>query len=150
MAIIKHIKRCVLKFRDGDYDNVLRSIPLVPAIVAIVLFAVDVHRYKKNSALQHAKHTPSLILDVIALTFISATILWALIWCTILRQTQTQIRSWVVPAVDGLLSTALLSLADPTLSLRSSKVNCPKLLDECSNTALNLMSGAGGMLILTS
>jgi hypothetical protein len=150
MAIIKHIKSCVLKFRDGDYDNVLRSIPLVPAIVAIVLFAVDVHRYKKNSALQHAKHTPSLILDVIALAFISATILWALLWCTILRQTQTQIRSWVVPAVDGLLSTAVLSLADPTLSLRSSKVNCPKLLDECSSAALNLMSGAGGMLILTA
>jgi len=150
MAIIKHIKRCVLKFRDGDYDNVLRSIPLVPAIVALVLVAVDVHRYKKNSALQHAKHTSSLILDVIALAFISAAILWALLWCTILRQTQTQIRSWIVPAVDGLLSSALLSLADPILSLRSSKGNCPKMLDECSNTALNLMSGAGGMLILAS
>jgi hypothetical protein len=150
MAIIKHIKRCVLKFRDGDYDNVLRSIPLVPATVALVLFAVDIHRYKKNSALQHTKKTPHLILDVIALAFISATILWALIWCTILRQTQTQIRSWVVPTVDGLLSTALLSLADSTLSIRSSKGNCSELLDECSNTALNLMSGAGGMLILTS
>jgi hypothetical protein len=150
MAIIKHIKRCVLKFRDGEYDNDLRSIPLVPAVVALVLFAVDAHRYKKNSALQHAKHTPSLILDVIALAFISATILWALIWCTILRQTQTQIRSWVVPTVDGLLSTALLSLADSTLSTRSSKGNCSELLDECSNAALNLMSGAGGMLILTS
>jgi len=89
MAIIKHIKRYALKFRDGDYDTVLRSIPLVPAIVALVLFAVDVDRYKKNSAFHHAKHTPSLILDVIALAFVSATIFWALMWCTILRHTQT-------------------------------------------------------------
>jgi hypothetical protein len=148
MAIIKYMKRYVLKFRDGDYDTVLRAIPLVPAIIALVLFAVDVDRYKKTSALHHAKHTPSLILDVIALAFVSVTILWALMWCTILRHTQTQIRTWVVPAVDGLLSMALVSLADPTLSIRSSKVNCSKLLDECSNTALNLMSGAGGMLIL--
>jgi hypothetical protein len=150
MAIIKHMKRYLLKFRDGDYDNVLRFIPLVPATVALVLFAVDFHRYKKNSALHHAKHTPSLILDVIALVFVSATILWSLMWCTILRQTQTQIRSWVVPAVDALLTTALLGLADPTMSVRSSKANCSKLLDECSNAALNLMSAAGGMLILAA
>jgi hypothetical protein len=150
MAIIKHMKRYALKFRDGDYDTVLRSIPLIPAIIALVLFAVDVDRYKKNSALYHATHTPSLILDVIALAFVSAAILWSLMWCTILRQTQTQIRSWVVPAIDGLLSVALLSLADSTLSMRSSKANCSKLFDECSNAALSFMSGAGGMLILTS
>jgi hypothetical protein len=135
------------KFIEGRYDHVLRPLPLLPAVPTLALFAVDLHRYERYSALHHAHHPPSLILDAIALAFVGLTILWALIGLTTGRY--GQMRPWFFAFMDFLLSTAALGLADTTFSLRNS-TNCFRPLGECTTSVRSIMQAAGALLIITS
>jgi hypothetical protein len=141
----------------GDYDKVLRALPLLTVVPALVLVGVDLdlHRYyitATHSRPSRVRQRPSsLILDAVSLALVSLDMLWALAW-TILggryRQ-KMELRAWTF-CLDLLLLVAVLGLGDTTLAMRSSKTNCSSLLRECSNSALGIMRAAGALLIVTS
>jgi hypothetical protein len=137
------------KYVRGDYDKVLRTVPLLTAVPALVLVAVDLHRYTTNRKPSRVQRPSSLILDALLLGFVSLDILWALAWTIGGRYRQIESRAWTF-CVDLLLLVAVLSLGDTTLAIRSSKTNCSSLLGECSDGALGIMRAAGALLIVTS
>jgi hypothetical protein len=149
MALNRKLEPYHKKCLQGDYDNLLRSLPLFTAVPALVLVAVDLHRYTENSKLHHVQRHSSLILDAILLAFLSLDILWALVWNIICRYRKIELRAWIF-CVDLLLLTAVLSLGDTALSMRSSKKNCSNVLGECNDTALAIMRAAGALVIITS
>jgi hypothetical protein len=81
------------KYLRGDYDNLVRTLPLLTAVPAVALVAVDLHRYTKNSKLSHVQRPSSLILDAILLAFLSLDILWALVWKIGCRYRQIELRA---------------------------------------------------------
>lgn len=149
MALNRKLAPYHKKCLNGDYDNFLRTLPLFTAVPAIVLVAVDLRRYTKNSKLYHVQRPSSLILDTIVLAFVSLDILWALAWNMICRYRQIKLRTWIF-CVDLLLLTTMIGLGDTTLAMRSSNKNCSNVLGECSDAALGIMRAAGAMLLITS
>ena len=83
-----------------------------------------------------------------ALAFVLLTILWNIFYLTMPRD--SQIPSWIVAAMDFLLSTSVTAIGDAILSDRTANGKCFSPLGECTTTALGLMQGAGGLMILTS
>lgn len=148
MALNKKIDPYYQKYLEGDYDNTLRILPLFTATPTLVLLAIDLNRYEKNSTLKHAHQSRSLILDGVALAFVSLAILWCLFYHT--ARQRIPLRPLIVALMDLLLLAATSGVGDTILALRSSSSNCSEVLGECSNSALNIMRAAGALLIITS
>lgn len=147
-AFTKKTARWYKRHVEGAYDHVLRALALLSAIPPLCFLTVDLNRYQENSALHHVQHRSSLILDAIALAFVLLTILWDLLYLTISRD--SKMPSWLLAAMDFLLSTAMTAIGDAILSDRTATGKCFSPLGECTTTALGLMQGAGGLMILTS
>lgn len=148
MAPSKEIGPCQKKLREGYYDPIIRAIALFFAIPALVLFAIDLNRYEENSASHHVRHRQSLILDAIALAFVCVTVLWDFLYLTISRYRKKP--ALPLALMDLLLSTALLALADATLSTRTSPKLCFQPIGECSASVQSIMQAAGALLIIAS
>jgi hypothetical protein len=147
-TFLKMIASCQKKHGEGAYDHVLHALALLSAITPLCFLTVDLNRYQENSALHHVQHRSSLVLDAIALAFILLTILWDLLYLTISRD--SQMPSWILAAMDFLLSTSMITIGDVILSHRTADGKCFPQLGECTTSARGLMQGAGGLMILTS
>jgi hypothetical protein len=147
-AFTEKIARCHKKHVEGAYDHVLHAFALLSAIPPLCFLTIDLNRYLENSALHHVQHRSSLVLDAIALAFILLTVLWDILYLTIPRD--NRMPSWILAAMDILLSTSTTAIGDAILSNRTATGKCFSPLGECTTTALGLMQGAGGLMILTS
>ncbi len=58
--------------------------------------------------------------------------------------------AWILAAMDFLLSMSTITIGDLILSNRTALGKCFLQLGECTTTALGLMQGAGGLMILAS
>ena len=144
-AFSKKIARCHL---EGAYDHVLRALALLSAIPPLCFLTVDLNRYLENSALHHVQHRSSLTLDAVALAFVLLTILWDLLYLTISRD--SQMPPWILAVMDLLLAISVTTVGEETLSQRTATGKCFSELGECTASALGLMQGAGGLMILAS
>jgi hypothetical protein len=147
-AFIEKVVRLRNKHVEGAYDHVLHAFAIVSAIPPLCFLTVDLNRYQEYSALHHVQHRSSLILDAIALAFVLLVILWNLLYLTIPRE--SRMPSWIIAAMDFLLSTSVIAIGDVLLSNRTASGKCFAQLGECTTRALGLMQGAGGLMILTS
>jgi hypothetical protein len=147
-AFLKMIANCQKKHGEGAYDHVLHALALLSAITPLCFLTVDLNRYQENSALHHVQHRSSLVLDAIALAFVLLTILWDLLYLTISRD--SPMPSWILAAMDFLLSISVITIGDVILSHRTADGKCFPQLGECTTSARGLMQGAGGLMILTS
>jgi hypothetical protein len=130
-----------------EYEQHLRSLPILFATPAIALYAADLRSYEINSNFYHYKSATPVIIDAVALTVLSITFVWSLVW------------SWAVPhgriglpfvaAVDVLCTSALEAVADTTLSTRTSPTVCQTFVDPCSGTSASIIRAAAGLTIVT-
>ncbi len=145
------------------------GLTLLFAVPALALFAVDLHAYSSQmhpttSSITHPtryfQSNPITIIDGIALTSLSITILYSATYLASLRRT----RQILTPATiyrhalffsitDFVLWGSVLGISDTALSMRSPSTNCYKFLyfDEgaCDSRRLSIMKAAGAMEILT-
>jgi hypothetical protein len=148
-AFLEKMSMCQKRQVGGAYDHILHALALVSAIPPLCFLTVDLNRYLENSALHHIHHRPSLVLDAVALAFVLLTILWDLLYLTIPRDSRTM-PAWIPAAMDFLLSVSVVAIGDVILSHRTASKQCFSQLGECSTTAIGLMQGAGGLMILVS
>jgi hypothetical protein len=147
-AFLEKIAVCQKKQAEGAYDHALHALALLSAISPLCFLTVDLNRYRENSALHHVQHRSSLVLDAIALAFVLLSMLWDLLYLTMPRD--NQMPSWILTAMDLLLSISTTTIGEEILSQRTALGKCFAPLGECNTSALGLMQGAGGLMILTS
>jgi hypothetical protein len=148
MALWEKLRSYHEKCVEGHYDLVLRSLPIFPAVPAIILVAIDLDRYQKNSALHHVQSRKSLTIDALALAFTSLLIVLDLVFVSV-RPYRPRFPI-LLAAMDFILSNGMLALADSIFSKRTAGGVCIQPLGECSASAHSIMGAAAGMLIIAS
>jgi hypothetical protein len=148
MAWWKKLKDAHQRCMDGEHAPVLRAIPLFLAVPVVALLAVDLDRYKRNSAFHHIQNRRSLVLDAVALSFVGLTIVWYSVYFTTSRYTKLPL--WLLGAMDCVLSVATTTLGDMVLSMRTSSNGCFAPLGQCGGSTMGIMQATGALLIIMS
>jgi hypothetical protein len=148
MAWKEKLRDAHQEYVDGKHDSVLRAIPLFLAVPVVALLAVDLDRYKRNSAFHHVQNRRTLVLDAVALSFVGLTIVWYSVYFATSRS--MKIPPWLLGAMDCVLSLATTILGEMVLSMRTSSKGCFAPLGQCGGSTMGIMQATGALLIVMS
>lgn len=148
MAPNKKLGNFRQKYDEGAYDPILRAIPLFLAVPTLALLAVDLDRYERNSAFHHVQHRQYIVLDATALSFVSLTIIFDLIYLTTSRYGKMPAR--FLASMDCVLALATTILGEMVIDMRTAGNSCFPPLGECGGSTQNIMSATAALLIIIS
>jgi hypothetical protein len=148
MALNKRLRKFNQKCREGAHDPVLRAISLFLAVPALALLAVDLDRYKRNSAFHHVQHRQYLTLDATALSFTGLTIIFDLVY--LITSRYAKMPAWFLASMDWVLAVATTVLGEMVIDMRTAWNTCFPPLGECGGSTKNIMSATAALLIIIS
>jgi len=140
----------------------LRPLPILTTAPALTLFVADLHRplFPPSSSSSHPQSsstpptkldTPSLILDIFCITFLSLAIIWAVLCSALFHHPSHQrVHARIFAWVDIFFWVALLTLGNTTLGMRSSWHTCGRYVGSCEAWVIGGMRAAGGLMVVAA
>lgn len=134
-------------------DHTLRTVLLLPATIALCLYAVDMARYAYNSSRSHDVYITVGILGIIFLSLSILRFLWATvktIWQSPPPALPRYTAPWQTVVLDTMFFMVIHGVADTTLSMRSSSTDCDRYVYGCSPWLISSNKAAGAFALVTS